>query len=55
MIKNFNYTNRKRIPRNRVQVAIDESEYRLVDLRVDMTAFGFPSDSRVFLDAFTSG
>ena len=55
MIKNFNYTDRKRITRKQARIEIEEGAEKNVALDLDLSAHGFPDDARVFIDAFTSG
>jgi hypothetical protein len=56
MIRRFNYTNRKRIPRRRVHIVIaSEPKRELREASWDLADLGFPADAAVYLEGSSSG
>ncbi|MBU2550905.1 MAG: hypothetical protein KKB20_21015 [Proteobacteria bacterium] len=54
MIRTFNYTGRKRIPRTRVVVRLQDGPGGppRFDASIDLTGLGLPAEARVFVEAY---
>ena len=56
MIRRFNYTNRKRIPRRNIHIVIaSEPKRELREVSWDLADSGFPPEAAVYLEASSSG
>ena len=56
MIRRFNYTGRKRIVHQSVQLTVSGSPDReLKEIDWDLSEMGFPDESEVYLEATSSG
>ncbi len=53
MIRKFNYTQRKKIPRNRVRIQLSRTRDQLAfDLSLNLDGLELPSEARVYLEAW---
>jgi len=55
MIKRVNFTGRKRIARNRVQIEVFDGEPRTFNATIDLNDLGFKPDAAVVLEAMCAG
>ena len=55
MIKRVNFTGRKRIAKNRVQLEVDGGPPRRFTARFDLTDTKFPAEAAVVLEAMSAG
>lgn len=53
MIRRFNYTNRRKLDRSRISIAVNEAQWTF-RLELAVTDIGLPPSAPVFLDAYTS-
>lgn len=55
MIKRVNFTGRKRIPRNRVEIEVYDGAPRQFAASIDISQYGFPADAEVVIEATCAG
>lgn len=55
MIKRVNFTGRRRIPRNRVNIILSDGQPRSFDAEINLSEFKFPQDAVVYLEASCAG
>jgi hypothetical protein len=55
MIKHVNFTGRRRVPRDRVQVEVHDGQPRSFDAQIDLTETRLPAGAAVYLEAMCAG
>jgi len=55
MIKRLNFTGRRRIPRDRVDIEVYDGQPRTFDAAIDLDGTSLPSHAAVFLEAMCAG
>ena len=55
MIKRVNFTGRRRIPRNRIDIQVHDGQPRTFDATIDLPAKQFPEEAAIFLEAMCAG
>lgn len=55
MIRRFNYTGRKSLPRDRIRIAVSDGPPRTFDATWDLDDQSLPADACVYIEAFSSG
>jgi len=53
MIRRFNYTGRRKIPRSRVRIRVaEEGQRRRFDAEIDLDGLGLPQEASLFVEAY---
>ena len=53
MIRRFNYTSRRKIPRSRVRIRVaDDGQRRRFDAEIELDGLGLPQDASLFVEAY---
>jgi hypothetical protein len=55
MIKRLNFTGRKRIPRNKIEIIVHDSQPRTFDAKIDLDELSSFPDAAVYLEATCAG
>jgi hypothetical protein len=55
MIKRVNFTGRRRVPRNRVDIEVYDGHPRTFDAKIDLSDMSFPPHAAVVLEAMCAG
>lgn len=55
MIKRLNFTGRKRIPRNKINITVHDGQPRTFDATIDLHDFSFLPNAAVYLEATCAG